>query len=100
VFILAPAVSLAQVRVEKKPVPPREQLKIPPKTGAGYVLLPGRWIWHRPTKTYLWQSPVWVVPPEGKAYSPGYWKTVKKGWVWVPGKWENKRRLWSKITGG
>ncbi|OQB81799.1 MAG: hypothetical protein BWX87_00486 [Bacteroidetes bacterium ADurb.Bin123] len=82
----------AQVRVDEKPVPPKSQLKIPPKPHDGYVLLPGRWIWHRQARMYGWLSPVWVEPPKGKIWTPGYWKQVKKGWVWVPGKWENKKR--------
>lgn len=87
----------AQVRVIEKPVPPKSQLKIPPKTDDGYVLLPGRWIWYRPAKMYVWLPPVWTEPPKGKVWSPGYWKTMKKGWVWVPGKWENKKHFWNRL---
>lgn len=87
----------AQVRVIEKPFPPRDQMRIPSKPADGYVLLPGRWVWHRPAKMYAWLSPVWVEPPKGKLWSPGYWKSVKKGWVWVPGKWESKKRYWNRI---
>jgi len=99
-FLLAgsmPSGVTAQVRVAEKPMPPREQMKIPPKPGEGYVLLPGRWIWHRPARMYAWLAPVWVEPPRGKVWTPGYWKEVRKGWMWVPGKWENKKRFWNRF---
>ncbi len=91
--------AVAQVRVEVKPFPPKSLLQIPPKPDEGYLLLPGRWVWHRPAKMYAWLSPVWVVPPKGKTWSPGYWKSLRKGWIWVPGKWVRKKRFWEKQTG-
>ncbi len=94
-LMVAPVAS-AQVRVAEKPVPPRELMKIPSKPGDGYVLLPGRWVWHRPARMYAWLAPVWVIPPRGKVWIPGYWKEARKGWIWVPGKWENKQRFWNR----
>lgn len=87
----------AQVRVAEKPVPPKTQLGIPDKPGEGYVLLPGRWVWHRHARMYVWLSPVWVVPPEGKIWVSGYWKQLRQGWIWIPGKWESKRRYWNRL---
>ena len=97
-LLITPETSFSQVWVDQKPVPPKTGLKIPPRTEEGLVLLPGRWIWHRQSRMYMWLSPVWVEPPEGKSYAPGYWKTVKKGWVWVPGKWVKKRRFWTRFN--
>jgi hypothetical protein len=96
VLVSVPAFITAQVWVKEKPVPPRSQLKIPPKPEDGLVILSGRWIWDRPARMYVWLSPVWVVPPQGKIWSPGYWKQQREGWIWVPGKWENKKRFWQK----
>lgn len=95
--VIMPVAAAAQVRVAEKPVPPREMMKIPPKPGDNYVLLPGRWVWHRPARMYAWLAPVWVEPPRGKVWIPGYWKEVRKGWLWVPGKWENRKRFWSRF---
>lgn len=80
----------AQVWVEEKPIPPKIKSKMPEKPGYEYVLLPGRWVWHRPSKRYVWISPAWVVPPRGKSWSSGFWKSENHGWIWVPGKWKRK----------
>jgi len=93
-----PVSTAAQVWVKEKPVPPRSQLKIPPRPEDGLVILPGRWIWDRSAKMYIWLSPIWVVPPQGKIWSPGYWKPQREGWIWVPGKWENKKRFWERSS--
>jgi hypothetical protein len=45
---------------------------------------------------YVWLGPVWVEPPQGRTWSPGYWKPVKDEWVWVPGKWERKKGLFMR----
>ena len=97
--LLLPGSMSAQVWVEKKPVPTREQMKIPPKSGEGSVLLPGRWLWYRPAKKYIWLHPEWMEPPKNKTWSPGYWKPVREGWQWVPGKWERKNsfRNWKNL---
>ena len=96
IMMFLPTQATAQVWVKEKPVPPRSQLKIPPKPEDGLVLLPGRWIWERPSRMYIWLSPVWVVPPQRKIWSPGYWKPQREGWIWVPGKWINKKRFWER----
>lgn len=95
-MLAIPEFSAAQVRVREKPMPPKGGMAIPARTEEGTVLLPGRWVWHRPAKMYVWLSPVWVKPPGGKVWSPGYWKPVREYWTWVPGKWENKRRFWAR----
>jgi hypothetical protein len=92
-LILIQGAAFGQVRVSEKPIPPRTRLQMSAKPGAEYVLLPGRWVWHRQTQMYVWLGPVWIVPPKGKTWSPGYWKAEKDGWKWVPGKWQRKRGI-------
>ncbi len=92
-FLLLMSISgriFSQVVVPEKPFPPRAKIKFPSKPGPEYLLLPGRWVWHRPSQMYVWLGPVWVVPPRGKTWNPGYWKQVDNGWLWVPGKWQRK----------
>ena len=95
-LIFIQGVAAGQVKVSEKPVPPRVKMKMPPRPGTEYVLLPGRWVWHRPSKMYVWLGPVWVEPPKGRNWSPGYWQSVKDEWVWVPGKWERKKGLFMR----
>jgi len=98
-LLLTSCLASGQVRVETKPLPPKTQLNIPAKPEEGFVLLPGRWIWHQPARMYVWLSPVWVLPPRGKTWSPGCWKPVRKGWLWVPGKWVRQKRFRGKKGG-
>ena len=80
--------SQAQVVVPEKPVPPEIQIKTPPSPGSSYVLIPGHWIWHRPTRTYNWFSPQLVENPNNWKWIPGYWKKMPRGWKWIMGYWE------------
>ncbi|WP_299584028.1 hypothetical protein [uncultured Sunxiuqinia sp.] len=93
-FLLNPETTQAQVTVEHKPSPPKVKLPLPEKPGPDYQLIPGHWIWHRPSKMYVWVGPHWVLPKENRKWSPGHWQKQKKGWKWIPGKWKkiNKRK--------
>ena len=87
VFILNQGVTSAQVTVEHKPSPPEVKLPLPEKPGVDYQLIPAHWIWHRPSKMYVWVGPRWVPEQENKKWSPGHWQKQAKGWKWIPGKW-------------
>lgn len=82
----------AQVTIETKPSPPNFKLPLPQKPGLDYQLIPGHWIWHRPTKMYAWIGPHWIPRKENKKWSPGRWEKRAKGWKWIPGRWEKIRR--------
>ena len=96
ILIIATGEIHGQVRVKEKPVPPKVDMKMPPKPGPEYIMLPGRWAWHRPSHMYIWLGPRWIVPPKGKTYHSGYWKEVDSEWLWVPGKWKRKLRFFQK----
>jgi hypothetical protein len=96
ILIIATGELYGQVRVKEKPVPPKVDMKMPPKPGPEYIMLPGRWAWHRPSHMYIWLGPRWIVPPKGKTYHSGYWKEVDSEWLWVPGKWKRKLRFFQK----
>ncbi len=89
-LLINPSESRSQVVVPQKPVPPVERIKTPPSPGSGYVLIPAHWMWHRPTKTYVWVGPVWVPAKPGKIWVPGEWRQVKNGWKWIPGYWKKE----------
>ena len=91
-LLFIPDLAHAQVVVPEKPVPPQVKLKAPPRPGDNYVLIPGRWMWHRQTRMYVWVGPVWAEKPEGKIWVPGYWQQVPRGWKWVPGYWKKEFR--------
>lgn len=95
-MILMAGEAQSQVRVKEKPIPPKVDMKISPKPGPEYVMLPGRWAWHRPSRMYIWLGPAWVIPPKGKVWNSGYWKEVDDEWLWVPGKWKRKVRFFQK----
>ena len=80
----------AQVIVKVKPVPPKVKMLSPKKPGSEYVLIPGHWVWHRPTKMYVWVGPNWTPRKDSKVWVPGHWKQFPKGWKWIPGHWEKK----------
>ncbi len=88
----------AQVVVKVKPVPPKINMINPKKPGTDFVLIPGHWIWHRPSKMYAWVGPSWVPKKENKKWVPGHWKKLPKGWKWIPGHWERiyKKRYFLK----
>ncbi|MGQ8335627.1 hypothetical protein ACUNWD_03690 [Sunxiuqinia sp. A32] len=88
VTVLNGNISLAQVIVEVKPVPPKVKMVISDKPGEAYILIPGHWIWHRPTKNYVWVGPNWTLQRENKKWIPGRWRKMSKGWKWNPGHWE------------
>lgn len=90
ILMATSVVVFGQVVVPEKPVPPRAKFQMPSKPGPEYVLLPGRWVWHRPSRAYVWFGPEWVIPPRGRTWNPGYWKPVDEGWLWVPGRWQRK----------
>lgn len=83
----------AQVTVPEKPTPPEVKLPVPEKPGSDYVLIPAHWIWHRPSRMYVWVGPHWVPQQENKKWAPGHWEEKANGWKWIPGRWEkNKKR--------
>ncbi|HKJ43918.1 MAG TPA: hypothetical protein VKA27_17605 [Sunxiuqinia sp.] len=82
----------AQVTVSEKPTPPQAQLAAPKKPGPGYVLIPAHWIWHRPSKMYVWVGPHWVSKQENKKWAPGHWEEKSNGWKWIPGRWEKIKK--------
>lgn len=82
----------AQVTVTVKPVPPDAKMPIPKKPGSNYELIPGHWIWHRPSKMYAWVGPHWVPKVENKKWAPGHWEEKPNGWKWIPGRWERMKK--------
>ncbi|WP_321290730.1 hypothetical protein [uncultured Sunxiuqinia sp.] len=97
-FLLNQETASAQVTVAQKPTPPEYKLSIAEKPGTDYQQIPGHWIWHRPSKMYVWVGPRWVEKKENKKWRPGHWQKQSKGWKWNPGKWEKikKKRYFFK----
>ncbi len=91
-IVLSQGIAKAQVTVDQKPTPPEVKLPMPEKPGPDYQLIPGHWIWHRPSKMYVWVSARWVEKKENRQWSPGHWQKQARGWKWIPGKWEKIKR--------
>lgn len=89
-FAISAKQGIAQVVVKVRPIPPKIKMVTPKKPGADHVLVPGHWIWHRPSKMYAWVGPSWVPKKSNKKWVPGHWKQVHKSWKWIPGHWERK----------
>ena len=82
----------AQVTVAIKPHPPEIKMPLPQKPGPDYTLIPGHWIWHRPSKMYAWLGPRWVPNKENRKWAPGHWSQIPNGWKWIPAHWEKTKK--------
>ena len=84
-----PSQAPAAVRAPRPPVSPR----------AGWIWIPGQWIWRQALRRYLWIRGYWTSRPgPGFVWVPGQWVwRPRRGiYVWVPGRWVERplRKIW------
>lgn len=78
------------VRVYQAPPPPRvEVIRGAPR--AGFIWVPGNWIWH---DRWAWRSGYWARPPHPRAYwERGRWERGhhhdRDDWRWRRGRWDD-----------
>jgi hypothetical protein len=93
-FAVAAAVSLASVpafaqvympSVRVNVAPPAVRVEAsPPAPAAGYIWIPGHWVWR--DNQHVWAVGHWVQPPGG-------------GYVWEPARWVAENGAWSFYEG-